>query len=82
VLAGLPAAHAGDSPQLARGRYLVEITGCSHCHTPAHFLGKDDMSPYLAGSDVGLTLPDGSTVVGRNLTQDPIRLSVAGASRM
>jgi hypothetical protein len=59
-----------NSSHLARGKYLVEISGCHHCHTPGHFFGKDDMSRYLAGSDVGFTLPDGSTVLGRNLTPD------------
>jgi mono/diheme cytochrome c family protein len=59
-----------DGPQLTRGKYLVEISGCGHCHTPRHFFGRDDMGRYLAGSDVGFTLPDGSTVLGRNLTPD------------
>lgn len=67
----LSGATAGDSAQLARGKYLVEIAGCGDCHTPGHFSGKEDMRRYLAGSDVGLSLPDGSTVVGSNLTPDP-----------
>lgn len=69
----LAVARGADTSQsqLARGKYLVEVIGCSHCHTPGHFTGKDDMSRYLGGSDVGFTLPDGSTVLGRNLTPDP-----------
>jgi len=33
------AAHADDA-QIARGGYLVELGGCSHCHTPGYLLGK------------------------------------------
>ena len=72
--ATIPGARAGaatDPAQVERGRYLVSIGSCSHCHTPGHFFGKDDMARYLGGSDVGFTLEDGTTVVGRNLTPDP-----------
>jgi mono/diheme cytochrome c family protein len=63
------AAHA-DSVQVARGKYLVRLAGCTDCHTPGHFLGKPDMSRFLAGSDVGFEVPGVGTVVGRNLTPD------------
>jgi mono/diheme cytochrome c family protein len=62
-------AHA-DSAQIARGKYLVRLAGCTDCHTPGHFLGKPDMSRFLAGSDVGFEVPGVGTVVGRNLTPD------------
>src|SRR5260370_1565318 len=62
-------AHA-DSAQIARGKYLVRLAGFTDCHTPGHFLGKPDMSHYLAGSDVGFEIPGVGTVVGRNLTPD------------
>ena len=31
---------AAADPQIARGKYLVTITGCSDCHTPGSFFGK------------------------------------------
>jgi mono/diheme cytochrome c family protein len=66
----LPAAAYADSAQVARGKYLVRLAGCTDCHTPGHFLGKPDMSRYLAGSEVGFEVPGVGTVVGRNLTPD------------
>jgi len=51
-------------------KYLVRLAGCTDWHTPGHFLGKPDMSRYLAGSEVGLEVPGVGTVVGRNLTPD------------
>ena len=63
------AAIAGDA-QVARGKYLADLAGCGHCHTPGHFFGKPDMSRYLAGSDVGFAVPGVGTFVGRNLTPD------------
>ncbi len=62
---------SADTAQVQRGRYLVSLGGCTHCHTPGHFFGRDDANRFLGGSDVGLSLPDGTTVVGRNLTPDP-----------
>jgi mono/diheme cytochrome c family protein len=65
-----PGVARTDDPVVARGKYLVQISGCTDCHTPGHFLGKPDMSRYLAGSDVGFEIPAVGTVVGRNLTPD------------
>lgn len=64
-----PVVRAEDE-QVARGKYLVHIGGCNDCHTPGYFLGKPDASRFLSGSDVGFPLPDGTVVVGRNLTPD------------
>jgi mono/diheme cytochrome c family protein len=64
--------HAqADAAQIARGRYLVQLGGCSDCHTPGYFLGKPDMNRYLGGSDVGFQVPNVGVFVGRNLTPDP-----------
>src|SRR3981081_2823855 len=41
-----------ESAQVAHGKYLVQLAGCTDCHTPGHLLGKPDMSRFLAGSDV------------------------------
>lgn len=62
--------HA-DGSQIARGKYLVQLGGCTDCHTPGYFFGKPDSARYLAGSDVGFRAPNGGIVVGPNLTPDP-----------
>jgi len=64
------AAHA-DATKIARGKYLAQLGGCGDCHTPGYFFGKPDAARYLGGSDVGFQGPDGSVVVGPNLTPDP-----------
>src|SRR5574337_723072 len=61
---------AADDAQLARGRYLVGIAGCSDCHTPGGMLGDPDMKRYLGGSDVGFSIPGQGVFVGQNLTPD------------
>jgi len=53
-----------------RGKYLVAVIGCGDCHTPGFFLGKPDMSKYLAGSDVGFAVPGLGVFVAPNLTSD------------
>jgi len=65
------AAHAdADASKIARGKYLVQLGGCSDCHTPGYFFGKPDNARYLGGSDVGFQTPNGDVVVGPNLTSD------------
>jgi mono/diheme cytochrome c family protein len=63
------AAHA-ESAQIDRGKYLVQLGGCTHCHTPGHLLGKPDLSRYLGGSDLGFEVAGVGTFVGPNLTPD------------
>jgi mono/diheme cytochrome c family protein len=71
VTAFAVSASAGTrESQAERGKYLVQISGCNDCHTPGYFLGKADMSRYLAGSDVAFPLPGGGLVIARNLTPD------------
>lgn len=44
-------ALAQPSPELARGRYLVEALGhCGECHTPRNFAGGPDTRRWLAGA--------------------------------
>jgi mono/diheme cytochrome c family protein len=69
ALIGLVSPVIADEAQIERGKYLVTFGGCHDCHTPGYFLGKPDMTQYLGGSDVGLSLPTG-VFVGRNLTPD------------
>ena len=61
---------AADDAQVARGRYLVTLSGCSDCHTPGALLGAPDMKRYLGGSDVGFAIPGAGVFVGENLTPD------------
>ena len=63
-------ARAADQQQIARGKYLVSISGCTDCHTPGHFFGKPDLTKYLGGSDVGFAIPGLGVFVGPNLTPD------------
>lgn len=59
-----------DADEIARGKYLATIAGCTDCHTPGHFLGKPDMSRFLGGSDVGFDVPGLGKFYGPNLTPD------------
>ena len=68
ALAALPA--RADDAQIARGKYLVTVAGCSDCHTPGALLGSPDMKRYLGGSDVGFAIPGLGVYVGSNLTPD------------
>ena len=80
VLAALAIATAGryaasrtlgaDSEQVKYGEYLVQLAGCTDCHTPGHLLGKPDMARFLGGSDVGFEMPGLGIFVGPNLTPD------------
>jgi mono/diheme cytochrome c family protein len=70
LASGLSAPAAADDAQLARGRYLVGIAGCSDCHTPGGMMGAADMKRYLGGSDVGFSIPGEGVYVGQNLTPD------------
>jgi mono/diheme cytochrome c family protein len=66
-----PESALADETQVARGKYLVQLAGCTDCHTPGHFTGKSDSTRYLAGSDIGFQVPGAGTFVGPNLTPDP-----------
>lgn len=68
--ASVAPAHAGESAQVARGKYLVTIGSCNDCHTAGYFFGKPDMAHQLGGSDVGFAIPGLGVFVGPNLTPD------------
>jgi mono/diheme cytochrome c family protein len=70
ALLGCPLTALADDGEIARGRYLVSIAGCSDCHTPGGMLGAADMKRYLGGSDVGFSIPGDGVYVGQNLTPD------------
>ena len=63
------AAAAGEkalqasSADIARGKYLVRISGCNDCHTPGYVQsdGKIDEKVWLTGSPLGWRGPWGTT---------------------
>ncbi len=70
ALSGFTLPAMADDAEIARGRYLVVIAGCSDCHTPGGMLGAPDLKRYLGGSDVGFSIPTQGVFVGQNLTPD------------
>ena len=68
------AADVGESKhsaQVARGKYLVTLGGCTDCHTPGTFTkSKPDMDKFLAGSDFAFNLGPAGLVAPRNITPD------------
>src|SRR5262249_2207191 len=71
ALAAVPSLTAdAASRQVERGRYLVNLGGCSDCHTPGNLLGKPDATRFLGGSEVGFELPGAGTFYPPNLTPD------------
>src|SRR3984893_18231957 len=67
---GVSLGLGAENEQVTRGKYLVQLVGCTDYHPPGHFFGKPDMARYLAGSDMGFEVPGLGTFVGRNLTPD------------
>ncbi|HEY0662572.1 MAG TPA: cytochrome C [Lysobacter sp.] len=54
---------ANEADLIARGEYLVRITGCNDCHTAryAEQQGNVDKSQWLTGSALGYSGPWGTT---------------------
>jgi mono/diheme cytochrome c family protein len=75
-LAALVAAAAcltfgqAQAADVAHGKYMVSLMGCTDCHTPGHFFGKADNNRYLGGSEVGFAIPGLGVFYGPNLTPD------------
>lgn len=46
-----------SASQIARGRYLVSIIGCTDCHTPHDEQGQPMEGRFLTGHPTGATLP-------------------------
>ena len=78
----VPGTSRADEAQVERGRYLVQIAGCSDCHTPGHFLGQPDPARFLGGSDVGFEIPGVGIVYGPNLTPDATGLGAWTADQI
>jgi mono/diheme cytochrome c family protein len=66
-----------DAARVARGRYLVDITGCAGCHTDRALVGEPNPAAALAGSEMGIAYTDPALggfpgiVYPSNLTPDP-----------
>lgn len=80
---GAPSGHEamvapGLTTQVARGLYLLRITGCNDCHTPgyAESAGQTPQSAWLTGNPVGFRGPWGTTYPA-NLRLSMQRLSEA-----
>lgn len=62
--------------QVSRGKYMVELLGCSTCHTDGALIGVPNHQRLLAGSQTGiaysdpLTQKDPGVVFPGNLTSD------------
>jgi len=60
VIAAAAPAFAADTDKVARGKYLVTISGCNDCHTPWK-MGPSgpapDMSRMLSGHPESLAMP-------------------------
>ena len=61
--AAAPPAAASDADLVARGEYLVKITGCNDCHTPGYAEkgGEIPEQAWLVGSPLGYNGPWGTT---------------------
>jgi mono/diheme cytochrome c family protein len=71
IAAGGVVSHGiGAESAQARGKYLVQLGGCTDCHTPGHFFGRPDMARFLGGSDLGIEAPGLGIFVAPNLTPD------------
>ncbi len=58
-----PPAASSDADLVARGEYLVKITGCNDCHTPGYADKGGDIpvTTWLTGSTLGYNGPWGTT---------------------
>lgn len=63
-----------DEDMIARGRYLVKVSGCNDCHTPGYLPANGEVpeAQWLTGDSFGWRGPWGTTY-GSNL-----RLFIAG----
>jgi mono/diheme cytochrome c family protein len=74
VLFGVAGTARADEDIVARGRYLVKVSGCNDCHTPGYLPtdGEVPEAQWLTGDSFGWRGPWGTTY-GSNL-----RLFMAG----
>jgi mono/diheme cytochrome c family protein len=77
LLVACGAACAADKEEIARGRYLVKISGCNDCHTPGYGPndGKVDEKLWLTGDALGWSGPWGTTYASN------LRLLLQGMTR-
>lgn len=58
-----PTASQSEADQIERGRYLVKVSGCNHCHTPGYEEsgGTVPEERWLIGDTLGWRGPWGTT---------------------
>jgi mono/diheme cytochrome c family protein len=81
IAAAAYAVWSGVEParaQVARGKYLVQLAGCTDCHTPGHLLGKPDMARFLGRAYTGLTKSDSAAIVEYLRSLPPVINKVPG----
>jgi hypothetical protein len=63
ILFVLAIGFSAQAKTVARGKYMVRITGCNDCHTPMYGMrnGQIPESEWLIGSNVGFMGPWGTT---------------------
>lgn len=70
ALLGASIHGAAARSQVQRGKYLVNVIGCTDCHTPGALMGHPDFKRFLGGSNVGFAIPGLGVFVPPNLTPD------------
>ncbi|MBL8446333.1 MAG: cytochrome C [Zoogloeaceae bacterium] len=70
----VPAQAGANDREVARGRYLVQVSGCNDCHTDGYMprSGKVPEAEWLQGSGMGFAGPCGVTYASnlRLIVQD------------
>jgi CxxC motif-containing protein (DUF1111 family) len=56
-LAATPMTVQAADAQVERGKYVVEIIGCTDCHTPGSLIGRPDTSKYSADRTLASPFP-------------------------
>jgi mono/diheme cytochrome c family protein len=60
-----------DPEMFSRGEYLVQIGGCTECHTDGALSGQPMPNRYLAGSHTGIEVEGLGIMYAPNITPDP-----------
>jgi mono/diheme cytochrome c family protein len=66
-----PSLSAAPQPSVEHGRYIAKIGHCGGCHNADAPGMPPKPENYLAGRDIGFSMPDSGIVYARNLTPDP-----------
>lgn len=70
VMATAANAASATGTNVARGKYLVNVIGCTDCHTADTLFGHPDIKHFLGGSNLGFPIPGLGVFYPSNLTPD------------